>query len=157
MRTHSIPSVALQSPYVVNTGNGAVASTHYNKKISTVVSQRELYASPLVHRSGDFDLILGMDWLSTFHAVIDCRRKSVEFRIPGHPEFIFFNGSSTLMPAEYFAKPVQGKLFALGLGDREVPALVEEFMDVFSESAGLPPKREVWFRIDLQPRMKHIL
>ena len=30
-----------------------------------------------------FDVILGMDWLASYHASIDCFRKRVTFNIPG--------------------------------------------------------------------------
>ena len=31
----------------------------------------------------DFDVILGMDWLSRHHATVDCYRKEVRFCRPG--------------------------------------------------------------------------
>ena len=31
----------------------------------------------------DFDVILGMDWLSRHHATVDCYRKEVRFYRPG--------------------------------------------------------------------------
>ena len=31
----------------------------------------------------DYDVILGMDWLNTHHAIIDCRKKLVLFKNPG--------------------------------------------------------------------------
>ncbi|KAL6316633.1 hypothetical protein AAG906_019541 [Vitis piasezkii] len=37
----------------------------------------------------DFDVILGMDWLASYHASIDCFGKRVTFSIPGQPEFSF--------------------------------------------------------------------
>jgi len=37
----------------------------------------------------DFDAILGMDWLSTHHAVVECFEKRVIFHIPGQFEFFF--------------------------------------------------------------------
>ena len=33
----------------------------------------------------EFDVILGMDWLSTFYASIECFGKKVVFIIPGEP------------------------------------------------------------------------
>ena len=30
----------------------------------------------------DFDVILGMDWLSSCHAMVDCYSKSVKFEVP---------------------------------------------------------------------------
>ena len=35
----------------------------------------------------NFDVILGMDWLSQHYATVDCRRKEVIFRIPTAEEF----------------------------------------------------------------------
>jgi len=34
-------------------------------------------------------MILGMTWLSRYHAIIDCRNKKVIFRITHQPEFQF--------------------------------------------------------------------
>ena len=35
----------------------------------------------------DFDVILEMDWLASYHATVDCFSKEVIFRIPGQPPF----------------------------------------------------------------------
>ncbi|KAL6322448.1 hypothetical protein AAG906_008103 [Vitis piasezkii] len=37
----------------------------------------------------DFDVILGIDWLASYHASVDCFRKRVTFSIPGQPDFSF--------------------------------------------------------------------
>ena len=34
-------------------------------------------------------MILGVDWLASYHASIDCFRKRVMFKIPGQPNFSF--------------------------------------------------------------------
>ena len=33
----------------------------------------------------DFDVILDMDWLSPYHAVLDCNAKTVTLAMPGVP------------------------------------------------------------------------
>ncbi|XP_070007376.1 uncharacterized protein [Nicotiana sylvestris] len=33
----------------------------------------------------DFDVILGMDWLSPYHAILDCHAKTVTLKLPGLP------------------------------------------------------------------------
>ena len=43
----------------------------------------------------DFDVILGMDWLSQHFATVDCRRKEVIFRIPNDEEFKFVGDKSS--------------------------------------------------------------
>ncbi|XP_070045204.1 uncharacterized protein [Nicotiana tomentosiformis] len=35
----------------------------------------------------DFDVILGMDWLSKYHAILDCHAKTVTLAMPGFPMF----------------------------------------------------------------------
>ena len=37
----------------------------------------------------DFDVILGMDWLASYHAFVDCFRKQVTFSISSQSEFSF--------------------------------------------------------------------
>ena len=44
----------------------------------------------------DFDVILGMDWLSRHHATVDCYRKEVRFYKPGQTEVVFYGLWKTL-------------------------------------------------------------
>ena len=43
----------------------------------------------------DFDVILGMDWLSKHYAIVDCWRKEVIFRISNDEEFNFMGDKSS--------------------------------------------------------------
>ena len=43
--------------------------------------------------TGGYNVILSMTWLSQYHAVIDCRNKSVIFRILHQSEFQFVRES----------------------------------------------------------------
>ena len=45
----------------------------------------------------DFYVILGMDWLSTHRASVDCFTKKVVFRNPGYPE-LEFEGDRRVLP-----------------------------------------------------------
>ena len=44
----------------------------------------------------DFDVILGMDWLSRHHAIVDCYRKEVRFCRLGEIEVVFYGLRKTL-------------------------------------------------------------
>lgn len=114
----------------------------------------------------DYDVILGIDWLSNHYAVIECRRKSVLFEKPGIEPFRF-QGSSRKMKL-----PVISALKALRLLDKgcagylasvvddtkmsklqpqDIP-VVRDFTYVFPEELpGLPPDREIEFNIELIP------
>ena len=37
----------------------------------------------------DFDVILGMDWLSPYHVVLDCYAKTVTLSMPGVPSVLW--------------------------------------------------------------------
>ncbi|GKC23189.1 putative reverse transcriptase domain-containing protein [Tanacetum coccineum] len=81
---------------------------------------------------GSFDVIIGMDWLSKYSAVIDCAKKIV--RIP--------SGAKSHSRDE--DKSEKKRL-------EDVP-IVKDFPEVFPEDLpGLPPTRQVEFQIDLVP------
>nr|GMC73664.1 LRR receptor-like serine/threonine-protein kinase FLS2 [Ipomoea batatas] len=52
---------------------------------------REMVANLALLDMHDFDVILGMDWLSKNHAFIDCSKGKVIFQIPGQQEFCIQN------------------------------------------------------------------
>ena len=55
-------------------------STTWYKDVPIKVQEYVMYANLIVIDMTDYDVILGMDWLSTHHAVIDCRKKHVRFQ-----------------------------------------------------------------------------
>ncbi|RVW79425.1 hypothetical protein CK203_056099 [Vitis vinifera] len=82
----------------------------------------------------DFDVILGMDWLASYHASVDCFGKRVTFSIPGQPDFSF-----------------EGSMW-INHCLEDIP-IVRDYRDVFPKDLlGLPPKREVEFTIDVTPK-----
>ena len=113
----------------------------------------------------EFDVILGMDWLSENYASIDCHDKCIRFRPVAGAEFMFQGDRSealthliSVMKAErLLQKGCQGYLAYVMSGEaepvdvQEIP-VVREFPDVFpKELPGLPPDREVEFNIELVP------
>ncbi|GJR50700.1 putative reverse transcriptase domain-containing protein [Tanacetum coccineum] len=121
---------------------------------------------------GSFDVIIGMDWLAKYHAVIVCAEKIV--RIPFGDKILIVRGDgssnehgtrlniiSCTKAQEYLTKGChvflanitatkdEDKSKEKRLGD--VP-VVQEFPEVFPEDLpGIPPTRQVEFRIDLVP------
>ncbi|GKV53533.1 hypothetical protein SLEP1_g60053, partial [Rubroshorea leprosula] len=133
--------------------------------VDIYIDGRQLSASLFVLDISDFDIILGMDWLSKHFASIDCHRKWVIFNIPGEPEFSFQGSGSFAPPVLVYALQAQKYLvngcqgFLVSVIDassvtlrlKDIP-VVREFPDVFPEDLpGLPPDREVEFAIDLVP------
>ncbi|GJQ93255.1 putative reverse transcriptase domain-containing protein [Tanacetum coccineum] len=87
---------------------------------------------------GSFDVIIGMDWLAKYHALIVCDEKVV--RIPYGDEVYL---------AQVTSKKAEDKSEEKRLED--VP-IIREFPKVFPDDLpGLPPARQVEFQIDLVP------
>nr|CAD1830108.1 unnamed protein product [Ananas comosus var. bracteatus] len=42
-----------------------------------------------LHKLGEFDVVLGMDWLTKYYATIDCKDQTVTFREPGQAEVVY--------------------------------------------------------------------
>ncbi|GJY18036.1 putative reverse transcriptase domain-containing protein [Tanacetum coccineum] len=121
---------------------------------------------------GSFDVIIGMDWLRKYHAVIVCDEKLVQ--VPYGNETLTFCGDessngresrltviSCSKAQEYMAKGCQVFLAQISAKKKEdksegkqiedVP-IVRDFPEVFPEDLpGLPPTRPVEFQIDLIP------
>ncbi|GJU23423.1 putative reverse transcriptase domain-containing protein [Tanacetum coccineum] len=96
-------------------------------------------------RLGSFDVINGMDWLSYHRAVIDCYEKIV--RIP------LLNGEILEVQGERPEKD-PGSLACIKADEKKLDDIrvVRDFPEVFPDDlSGLPPVREIEFRIDLIP------
>jgi hypothetical protein len=87
-----------------------------------------------------------MDWLSIHFVIIDCRRRSVVFRIPDELEFEFSGGVRHSERSQ-----AATSCLALEAGEQQTSELMAEFADVFAELPGLPPDREVEFVIHVFP------
>nr|GFC80441.1 putative reverse transcriptase domain, aspartic peptidase domain protein [Tanacetum cinerariifolium] len=119
----------------------------------------------------EFDIILGIDWLTEHHATIDCRSYRVIFGDIHAPEFIY-HGSlprksmqiiSALQARTLLSHGCEGFLATIHDTTSDVPSIhdqpiVSEFPDVFpdefpdvfpDELPGIPPVREVEFNIEL--------
>ena len=111
----------------------------------------------------DFNVVLGMDWLSRHRATLDSYKKEVKFHMPGKLEVNFrgirrelsSNIISAMVAQRMLRKGCRGYLAYVVETEKEgtlvdkIP-VVREFPDVFPDDiAGLPPDREVEFTIDL--------
>ena len=145
-----------------------VESVYMDSRV--IIGGREFLADLILLDIHDFDVILGMDWLSRHHAIVDCYRKEVRFCRPGETEVVFYglwkilpNSIMTTMKAsKMLRKSYQGYLaYAIELRDSgsrlEYILIVREFLDVFPKDLpGIPPDREIDFQIELAPRTEPI-
>ena len=109
----------------------------------------------------EFDVILGMDWLTAYRVVIDYERRRVTAYMQDGTLVVFQGDKHDILPQIVYEPRCQGQLAgwlaSLTLEDEEIPDLdlprvVCEYVDVFpDELPGLPPRRVVDFGIELHP------
>ena len=127
-----------------------------------MIGYREMPVDLVLLNLQDFDVILRMDWLASYHASIDCFRKMVIFSIPGQPEFNFegkhmdrpLHMISSLRASSLLRKGCQDFLAYVVSNENDLKLenipVVRDFPDVFlDELSSLPPEREVEFTINL--------
>ncbi|KAA3480627.1 Gag protease polyprotein-like protein [Gossypium australe] len=108
----------------------------------------------------EFDVILGMDWLSLHDVVVNYRQKQIDLKYQmGEIISVESNGPNSVRLIRKGSE-----VFPAYILDTRHPELklhqlptVSEYTDVFpKELLGLPPDREVEFVIDLVPRIAPI-
>ncbi len=57
-------------------------SSYWLHAVPVVISKRELRADLVMLDMTDYDVILGIDFLSKYEATIDCKAKTVGFKPP---------------------------------------------------------------------------
>ena len=107
----------------------------------------------------EFDVILGMDWLTAYKVIIDCERRRVTAYTQDGTRVIFQGGKHDIVPHIVYESRCQGQLAgwlaSLTLEDEvrpdlDLPRVVCEYEDVFpDELPGLPPQMVVDFGIEL--------
>ena len=113
----------------------------------------------------EFNVILGMDWLSRHQVVVDYRMKRVTLRTPSGEEVTFIHERSNHLSNVIFAATAR-MMVQKGCGaylayvvdtEKAKPSSLDiptvcDYPDVFLEELlGLPPRREIEFAIDVVP------
>ncbi|GJV71914.1 reverse transcriptase domain-containing protein [Tanacetum coccineum] len=131
----NIPSITIDTFYDIEMADGNLVSTNTVIKGCTLTLLNQPFEIDLMPiKLGSFDVVIGMDWLSKYHAKILCDEKVVHIPINGE----------TLIIRVMEKKSDEKRL-------EDIP-VVKEFSDVFPKDLpGLPPIRQVEFQIDLIP------
>ena len=156
----------MENPLAISTPLGEIVEVNYMYiSCEIMIGDSRLYADLIELPILEFDVILGMEWLSAHYATMDCYRNKITFKPLGVHEFVFqgdHNGSpSTLISVIaarrllkkgcqwYLAHVRDDRIPSTDLGDIPV---VRDYSDVFPDYLpGLAPDREIEFNIDLLP------
>ncbi|GJS59645.1 putative reverse transcriptase domain-containing protein [Tanacetum coccineum] len=160
-----INPVRLDTSYEVELADGRVASTNTILRGCTLNLLNHLFKIDLMPiELGTFDVVIGMDWLVDQDAVIVCGKKVVH--IPVKNKTLVVEGDrstsrlkiiSCIKANKYIERGHQ--LFVAHVTEKEpkekrledVP-VIQDFPEVFPDDLpGLPPPRQVEFKIELVP------
>ncbi|XP_070029476.1 uncharacterized protein [Nicotiana sylvestris] len=118
----------------------------------------------------DFDAIMGMDWLATCYATIDCRAKTTKFDFLGEP-ILEWVGNRVTPRGRFISYLKVRKMITKGCiyhivrvkdANAEIPTrqsipVVKECANVFLEELpGIPLEREIDYGINFLPGMQPI-
>ncbi|KAL8156048.1 hypothetical protein AgCh_001214 [Apium graveolens] len=133
-----------------------------------VIEGRHFSADLIPFKLGEFEVILGMDWLSNHEAQIECKSKKVNLRTKDGEEVIF---KGKRQEKKFLTAIETRRLLRQGcevylahvkymekesVRIEDIP-IVRDFPDVFlDELPGLPADREIEFMIDLAPGTKPV-
>ncbi|XP_070017561.1 uncharacterized protein [Nicotiana sylvestris] len=154
----------LSSPVYVSTPVGdSLVVDHVYRSCLVTIRGFETRADLLLLDMVDFDIILGMDWLSSQYAILDCHAKTVTLAMPGIPR-IEWSGTFDHTPSRVISflkaqcmveKGCAAYLAYVGDVSADTPSVdsvpvVRDFPDVFpADVSGMPPDRDIDFGIDL--------
>jgi hypothetical protein len=135
--------VASGAPYVISTHRGLVDADRIVQKFSLELFER-IFSTSLIILSGQgIDVILGMREMKLHRAVLDIAGRLVHLDSPVYGKVILH------LPAISRIKAPLHHVIELKFEDIHV---IQEFLDVFSNDLlGMPPKRAIEFKIELQP------
>lgn len=159
--------VRLEKPFLVTTPVGETLLMQYSYRVCCViVCGRDTIVDLMLLEMSDVDVIIGMDWLASCHAMVNCHEKVVKFNALVGKAFIFQgdrsdvpNNISSMLSAQWLLrKGSQGYLAFVRDMEKDVECVdmvfvVREFLDVFQEEFfGLPSDREIEFAMCYQGR-----
>ncbi|GJX54870.1 reverse transcriptase domain-containing protein [Tanacetum coccineum] len=159
----NIPPITIDTFYDIKMADGNLVSTNTVIQGCTLTLLNQSFEIDLMPiKLGSFDVVVGMDWLSKYHARIICDEKVVHIPINGEiliilgdrsktrlsliscikNERYMYRGCQVFIAQVMKKKPDEKRL-------ENIP-VVKEFPKVFPEDLpGLPPVRQVEFQIDL--------
>ncbi|GJS12810.1 putative reverse transcriptase domain-containing protein [Tanacetum coccineum] len=161
----NIPPITIDTFYNIEMADGNLVSTNTVIQGCTLTLLNQPFKIDLMPiKLGSFDVIIGMDWLSKYHARIICDGKVIHIPINGETLIIRGDQSKTrlsliscIKTKRYISRGCQ--VFVIQVMEKksdekrleDIP-VVREFLEVFPEDLpGLPPVRQVEFQIDLIP------
>jgi hypothetical protein len=148
VEAHNLPITTISTPIQIDSAGGRIRADSICLNVSVEIRGIVFPANLIVTGTQGIDVILGMNWLDKYQAVISCDKRTIKLMSPLGEEVV-----TELVPPE----PKKGSCYQMAIDSSEADPLeiikvVSEFPDVFPKDLpGMPPKRKVEFVIELLP------
>nr|ABB47133.2 retrotransposon protein, putative, Ty3-gypsy subclass [Oryza sativa Japonica Group] len=137
---HGMEVEDLRRPLMVSTPSNQALSLQRSPSVRIEIQGVPFLANLILLESKDLDVILGMDWLARHKGVIDCANRKVT---------LTSDDGRVVTVHALSSESLRSSLNQIIL--KEIP-IVRGYPDVFPDDLpGMPPKRDIEFRIDLVP------
>ncbi|GJW40084.1 reverse transcriptase domain-containing protein [Tanacetum coccineum] len=161
----NIPPIILDTTYDIEMADGNLVGTNIIIQGCTLILLNQPFKIDLMPiKLGSFDVVIGMDCLSKYHARIICDEKVVYILIYGETLIIRGDRSKTrlnliscIKTKKYISRGCQifiAQVMEKNSDERRLEDIpvVTEFSEVFPKDLpGLPPVRQIEFQINLMP------
>ncbi|WVZ84383.1 hypothetical protein U9M48_031421 [Paspalum notatum var. saurae] len=137
--------IEFKQKYHITAAGSSINTNHIVRDLRLQVGKESLFISPIVLPQLGIDVILGMEWLKQHNTMIDVGSRTVQLRSSSGTDVIIHVPLHKLVSHKVNVTEAQTEAQALV----KIPVACE-YPDVFPEELpGLPPDRDVEFRIDL--------
>jgi hypothetical protein len=148
VEAHNLPMTTMSTPIQIDSAGGRVRADSVCLNVSVEIRGIEFTANLIVMGTQGIDVILGMNWLDKYQAIVSCDKRTIKLMSPLGEEVV-----TELVPPE----PRKGSCHQMAIDSSEAHPLetikvVSEFSDVFPKDLpSMPPERKVEFAIELLP------
>jgi hypothetical protein len=148
VEAHNLPITTMSTPIQIDSAGGRIQADSICLNVSVEIRGIVFLANLIVMGTQRIDIILGMNWLDRYQAIISCDKRIIKLVSPLGEEVV-----AELVSPE----PRKGGCHHMAIDSKEPDSLetikvVSEFPDVFPEDlTGMPPERKVEFSIELLP------
>jgi hypothetical protein len=149
VEAHNLPITTMSTPIQIDSAGGRIRADSICLNVSVEIRGIAFPANLIVMGTQGIDVILGMNWLDKYQAVISCDKRTIKLMSPLGEEVV-----TELVPPE----PKKGSCYQMVVDSSEADPLdvikvVSEFPDVFPKDLpGMPLEQKVEFAIELLPR-----
>jgi hypothetical protein len=148
VEAHNLPVTTMSTPIQIDSTGGRIRADSICLNVSVEIRGVVFPTNLIVMSTQGIDVILGMNWLDKYQAIISCDKMIIKLVSPLGEEVV-----AELVSPE----PRKGSCHQMAIDSKEPVSLeiikvVSEFPDVFLEDLpGMPPKRKAEFAIELLP------